>query len=95
MLGGALQDDCSHRSELRRIELGGASRFGHCPQSINRRLQAAVSMCIRFAVQRPHGYFGAALARVQHSRRSQSDPYLLIAPLVREKCRECLQFFYD
>ena len=35
MLGGALQDDCSHRSELRRIKLGGASRFGHCPQSIN------------------------------------------------------------
>ena len=94
MLGGALQDDCSHRSELRRIKLGGASRFGHCPQSINAADFKQPFPCVHGLPCNAHGYFGTALARVQHSRRSQSDPYLLIAPLVREKCRECLQFFY-
>ena len=32
MLCGALQGDCTDRSKLRRVKLGGASRLWQCPQ---------------------------------------------------------------
>ena len=84
MLGRALQDDCSHRSELRRIKLGGASRFWHCPQSIN-------TSFIKQPLPRLHGlpcyahgkgYFGATLASLQHSCRLQSFLYHFAQPLL-------------